>query len=174
MIQSTYRHALATCVAVCLALGGTAAVGEPLPVPSGTVLLTVTGDIEQKNSDDAAIFDLAMLQDMNPVEFETSTIWTDGVQSFTGVPLSVLLQELGITSGTLRATAINDYAIELPVDSVEDEAPIIAFHMNGNPMSRREKGPLWIVYPYDSNGKFRSEVIYSRSIWQLDRLEAVQ
>jgi len=38
----------------------------------------------------------------------------------------------------------------------------------------REKGPLWVIYPYDSDAKFRTEVIYSRSIWQLDRLAIVQ
>jgi len=41
-------------------------------------------------------------------------------------------------------------------------------------MSVREKGPLWVIYPYDSDAKFRTEVIYSRSIWQLDRLAIVQ
>jgi hypothetical protein len=40
-------------------------------------------------------------------------------------------------------------------------------------MSVRDKGPLWVIYPYDSDD-YRSEVIYSRSIWQLDRLEVVQ
>ena len=37
-------------------------------------------------------------------------------------------------------------------------------------MSVREKGPLWIVYPYDSNIAFQTETIYARSIWQLDRI----
>ncbi|RYH00603.1 oxidoreductase, partial [Salipiger sp. IMCC34102] len=38
-------------------------------------------------------------------------------------------------------------------------------------MQVRDKGPLWIVYPYDDTPEYRSEVIYSRSIWQLDRIE---
>ena len=40
-------------------------------------------------------------------------------------------------------------------------------------MSIRDKGPLWVVYPYDSSADYRTEVIYSRSIWQLDRIEVV-
>ncbi len=43
--------------------------------------------------------------------------------------------------------------------------------MNGETMPVRRKGPLWIVYPYDSDEAYRSEAIYSRSIWQLDRIE---
>ncbi|MDP5360810.1 MAG: oxidoreductase, partial [Paracoccaceae bacterium] len=36
------------------------------------------------------------------------------------------------------------------------------------------KGPLWVVYPYDMSADYRSEVIYYRSIWQLDRIEVVK
>jgi hypothetical protein len=46
--------------------------------------------------------------------------------------------------------------------------------MNGAEMSIRDKGPLWIVYPYDASDDFRSEVVYSRSIWQLDRIEVIR
>ena len=74
----------------------------------------------------------------------------------------------------LRATAINNYAIEIPVSDAVNEGPIIAYLMDGKKMSVRDKGPLWIVYPYDANPDYRSEVVYSRSIWQLDRIEFVQ
>jgi hypothetical protein len=38
-------------------------------------------------------------------------------------------------------------------------------------MSLREKGPLWIIYPFDSSPEYQTELIYSRSIWQLNRIE---
>jgi hypothetical protein len=47
---------------------------------------------------------------------------------------------------------------------------MIAYLRNGNPMPLRDKGPLWIVYPFDSSSDFQSETIYSRSIWQLNRI----
>jgi len=37
-------------------------------------------------------------------------------------------------------------------------------------MSAREKGPVWLVYNYDSDPAFRTETVYSRSVWQLDRI----
>ena len=40
-------------------------------------------------------------------------------------------------------------------------------------MTVRDKGPFWIIYPFDSNPDYQSEVIYSRSIWQLNRLEVL-
>ncbi|MGB1266126.1 MAG: oxidoreductase, partial [Nereida ignava] len=50
------------------------------------------------------------------------------------------------------------------------DGPIIAYKQNGSEMSRRRKGPLWIVYPYDDKKSYQTETVYSRSIWQLDRL----
>ena len=147
---------------------------EPLPTPTSPPLLTVSGDILVTNVGDTAQFDLEMLLLMRQVEFTTTTIWTDGTKTFTGFPLAVLLERLGVTSGSLNATAINDYSVSIPVTAIDENAPIIAYSMDGKFMSRRDKGPLWIIYPYDSNTRYRTETVYSRSIWQLDRIEVVQ
>lgn len=148
-------------------LAAPAAQAEPLPRPEGEVLLTVSGAIAHTNDGDTARFDRAMLEAMEPVTIETTTIWTEGTQSFTGVPLSRLMEEVGAGGATLTATAINDYAVEIPGD---DKGAIIAYLNNGKAMSVRDKGPLWVIYPYDSSPDYRTEVIYSRSIWQLDRI----
>lgn len=132
---------------------------------TGPVLLTVT------HGDTVTTYDLAALQDLGAETFDTTTIWTEGMQSFTGVPLAALVETLGIEKGVIKASAINDYTIEIPVTDAVAGGPIIAYFNNGAEMSVRDKGPLWIVYPYDSNADYQTEVIYSRSIWQLDRLE---
>ena len=33
-----------------------------------------------------------------------------------------------------------------------------------------DKGPLFIVYPYDSDPALHSQKFYGRSVWQLSRL----
>jgi hypothetical protein len=144
---------------------------DTLPPPSAEVVLTVSGDIAVTNRDGAAVFDRAMLEAMAVEEFTTTTTWTEGPQVFAGVPLHDLLARLGVTEGTLRAVAVNDYAVDIPVSDAVEGGPIIAYRLNGAPMSLRDKGPLWIVYPYDARREYRSEVIYSRSIWQLERIE---
>jgi hypothetical protein len=148
-----------------------AAFAQTLGSPSGDVLLTVSGDIAVTNRDGTAVFDRAMREALPVVEFTTTTTWTDGPQTFTGVGLHDLLEMLGVDEGTLRAFAVNDYAVDIPVDDAVEGGPIVAYLWNGAPMSVRDKGPLWIVYPYDANRDYRSEVIYSRSIWQLERME---
>ena len=145
-------------------------VGEP----AGEVVLAISGAISITNADGEAHFDREMLEALPVAEFTTTTIWTDGEHVFTGVSLADLLSHVGAEGAMLRATAINDYAVEIPVADAVPGGPIIAYRLDGEPMSIREKGPLWIVYPYDSSAAFRSEIIYSRSIWQLDRIEVVR
>ena len=147
------------------------AVAGPLPVPEGDVVLTVTGRIAETNGTDAAHFDLAMLQAMGPVRIETTTIWTEGVQVFEGIPLARLIEEVGADGSVIAASALNDYTIEIPLSDVVPDGPILAFAQNGEPLSVRDKGPLWVVYPYDMKADYQSEVIYSRSIWQVKRME---
>ena len=137
----------------------------------GDVLLTVSGAIGQTNAGDQALLDLELLVRLGTTEFETETIWTDGPQTFVGVELVDLLAALEAEGDILRAVALNDYAVEIPVSDAVEGGPIIAFLRNGEEMSVREKGPLWLVYPYDSAAEYRSEVTYARSIWQLARIE---
>ncbi|WP_300034563.1 molybdopterin-dependent oxidoreductase [uncultured Roseobacter sp.] len=158
---------------IMLAWSGLVA-AEHLDMPQGDPVLIVTGKISHTNVDDTARFDREMLSALPAGTYKTSTIWTEGENTFVGVPLAVLLEAVGAEAQTVLATAINDYTVEIPVSSITPQAPIIAYLLNDAPMSRRQKGPLWIVYPYDSDPEFRSEVVYSRSIWQLDRLEMVE
>jgi len=164
-----FKHVFAPMV--CAVLFAAPALAEDLPAPTGEILLTVTGAISAANQGDAAVFDLDMLKAVGEVTFTTTTPWTEGERSFTGVPLEALMQAVGVTGGMLTAKAINDYAIEIPVSDAVTDGPIIAYLQNGEPMSVREKGPLWVVYPYDSKEDYQAEVIYSRSIWQLTNLD---
>lgn len=110
------------------------------------------------------------LEAMPRVSFKTTTVWTSGEKEFSGVPLKSLLTKAGITEGTVKAVAVNDYVVEIPVDVLEDEAPIVADLIDGQAFSRRDNGPLWIIYPFDSDVSYRTEENYSRSVWQLVRL----
>lgn len=156
--------------AAVLASTMTVAFAADLETPSGDVVLTVSGAIDVTNDGDTAKFDAAMLEALGETTFTTTTPWTDGEQTFTGVSLKALVDALEVEDGSLAATAINDYAVEIPFSDAVEGGPIIAYLRNGEEMSVRDKGPLWVVYPYDLNEDYRSEEIYSRSIWQLDRI----
>lgn len=161
---------LALAVAMSVFATGSPLSAQDLATPTGEVLLTISGEIAVANDDGVAVFDRAMLEGMDPVTIETTTIWTDGVQSFTGVELADLMALVDAKGETLQATAINDYAVEIPSGDWVEGGPIVAFLNNGAPMSLRDKGPLWVIYPYDDNPAYQTEVTYARSIWQLDRI----
>jgi hypothetical protein len=171
MFMRFFRTIFGTFLALCI---GTFAMAEDIPVLTGPALLTISGDIEQQEGGDPVVFDRAALMALPATTFETSTIWTDGVHSFTGVSLQALAVEMGVNDGRFLATAINDYMVEIPLGDAVEGGPIIAYLMDGKEMSIRDKGPLWVIYPYDSDADFRSEVVFSRSIWQLDRLEILR
>ena len=88
-----------------------------------------------------------------------------------GVELATLLAALGAEGTVLLAIAHNDYAVDIPVSDAVAGGPVVAYLRNGAAMSMRDKGPLWVIYPFDSKPEYQSELIYSRSIWQLDRIE---
>lgn len=165
-------HIRLTATALALSLVALPAHAD-LIEPKGEIILTVSGEISETNGDGVALFDLDMLRALPADTFTTTTIWTNGPQQFKGVPLHALLAKLGASGQALRSIAINAYEVQIPVSDAEKGGPIIAYELNGNPMSVRDKGPLWIVYPYDSDPRFRTEVVYSRSIWQLDQIVIV-
>ena len=158
------RHFLsavfAAAVAATLTIGSAAA-------ETGETVLTLTGP---GLPDGGVTYDMAALEAMPKVKYTTTTVWTDAAQEFSGVPLKALLDAAGVDGSLIRATALNDYAVEIPRDSLEDGAPILATRINGEHFSRRDKGPLWVVYPYDSAERFRNELIFGRSVWQLNRV----
>lgn len=139
--------------------------------PSGDVLLTIT---RGSNDSQTIELDLEGLEALGLTTIETSTIWTEGMQVFEGVELATLAKALGVSSGSISAVALNDYTVEIPVSDAIEGGPILAVKRNSVPMSVRDKGPVWVIYPYDSSAKYRTEVIYSRSIWQLARIEFME
>lgn len=158
-----------------LAVGwGVAALADPLPVPKDRVILSVAGAIAETTGAGVAEFDLAGFESLGTQTIETSTIWTDGVVTFRGVPLKTFLDRLGAKGSILRIWALNDYKVDVPTADAVENGPILAFEANGKPLSVRDKGPIWLVYPFDSDAQYQTEVIYARSIWQIERMEVLE
>ena len=152
-------------ITASLALISTLAVGQAAIAQDH--VLTFTDESTQKE------LSLAELDALEQVSFETSTIWTEENVEFSGVPLALILQQLELSGSTLRMTALNDYAVEMPFAEIEESYPIIATRMDGNTMKVRDKGPYWVVYPYDSDPKYQTETTYARSIWQLRSIAVI-
>lgn len=146
---------------------------EHMAAPMGDVILTIKGQMSQSNISEGAAFDLAMLQKVGTVTFSTSTPWTEGVQVFTGLPLNQLLAHIGATPTRLKVAAINEYRVEVPASDAIEGGPILAWEQSGKLLSTREKGPLWLLYPFDSKAEYRTEKIHSRAVWQVVQIDLI-
>lgn len=155
---------LGAAAGLALAPAARAAVSSPPQRPRGPVLLTVDG----RHAAPGLGFDRAMLEALPQERFVTTTIWTTGRHTFSGPALRSVLDAAGVPPGTgVALSALNDYRIPIGPAMIEPRVPIVATRMDGAPFGARDKGPLWLVWPYDAADRYRSEEIFARSVWQL-------
>ena len=147
---------------------------EPLPEPAGKTLLVVRGSIDRTNRGDAAHFDLAMLQALPGRIARVDTPWTHGTAAFEGPLLRAVLDHVGAQGDTLIIRALNDYSAEVPFSDAQDFDTILALKKDGKYMSVREKGPIFLIYPFDKNPEIYNEKYFVRSVWQIKEIEVVR
>jgi len=155
------RHFLKAAAAVA-----GSALSHPILAQSERVVLEVSGQVEATRT-----FTLADLQALGTTRLVTSTAWTDGMPAFDGVLARRVIETLGpIRSQHVTALALNDYRTDIPISDFYDYDVIFAWSMDGQMLTRRDKGPLWIVYPRDAVPQLREERYENRWVWQLNRL----
>ncbi|MCV2357896.1 hypothetical protein LNV08_02800 [Paucibacter sp. TC2R-5] len=134
--------------------------------PSGSVVLTISGAGVPRE----AQFDMAMLAALPQHSFTTRTPWYPSARKFTGPLLRDVLGAAAAQGKEIEAIAINDYKVNIPIEDAQQRNLIVARLLDDKPMSLRDKGPLFIIYPFDSDESLRNSVYYSRAAWQLKAL----
>lgn len=142
-----------------------------LAKPTGKVILTLSGNIENTNRDGKAVLDIASLEKLGVVSFQTTSPWYNGRTTFTGIPLQKLMDYVGAKGSVVKVTALSDYTTIIPLSDFKKYNVILALKINGEYMPIRDKGPLFVVYPYDSIPELNNQVYYSRSAWQVSRMD---
>ncbi|AWC24409.1 molybdopterin-dependent oxidoreductase [Aminobacter sp. P9b] len=170
-VPSSIFRALAVASSIVLiALSAANAEEGKLGTPKGTPILTIEGKIGVTNADGKAQFDRDMLEELGVTSFETMTPWFTGKVKFEGVPLDKIMKLVGADGDEVVAVALNDYSTTLPLKDFAEHGVLLALKRDGQYMPVSDKGPLFIVYPYDSDPALQSQQFYSRSVWQLARL----
>lgn len=162
---------LATLVLVASPLA--AARSGELPAPTGPVVLTIKGAIANTNSGKDAVLDLAMLEAVPGRSMTSRTPWMDGETTFEGPFLRSVLEMVGAHGKLLAITAFNGYAADVPIEDAADYDTILATKMNGKHMSVRDKGPVFLMYPFDTNDELYNEKFFSRCVWQIMQIEVI-
>lgn len=142
-----------------------------LDAPRGSVVLTVAGRVRNPNDGAVAQFDMDMLAALPQQSFSTRTPWYAQARRFTGPLLRDVLKAAGASGTALRLIALNDYRVEMPFDDTQRHDVLLARLLDDQPMAVRDKGPLFVIYPFEAHPELRSAVYYSRSAWQLRKIE---
>ncbi len=171
LIRSFFSLSLCLSLCLCLSLlsnGGAQA--EPLGHPVAKPILVISGKIANTNVGDTAQFDRDMLEALGLETVETANPWYDGRVRFEGVSIDKLMRLVGAKGTKVTAVALNDYVSSLPMEDFRKFKVILAMKRDGNYMAVRDKGPLFIIYPYDSDPQLQSQTYYTRSAWQVAKL----
>lgn len=157
------------------------AIGVIAVLGAATFVLPATGDaagpaleligVRGSRNLDLSLDDLAALPQ---VVIKTENEFSDGVVAYRGPLVRDVLAELGLDRlSTVRFVAANDYYVDIPTSDFTDYDVILAMEADGKPLSRRDKGPLWLMYPISDNAELRDPVYLRRLIWQVIRIEAL-
>lgn len=134
-------------------------------------MLTLTGRVHAPNLARQADFDMKILERMAQTSFTTRTPWYAHARRFTGPLLRDVLIAARAEGTQLQLNSLNDYRVMFPVDDAMRYDVIIARLIDGQAIAVRDKGPLFVIYPFDNHPELRSSTHYSRCAWQLRSIE---
>ena len=164
------RRALLAVAAAALPLRARA---QALRAPGNAVVLSIGGHLQRTNQGERADLDMAMIEALAQRSFTTKTPWFKEPRKFTGPLLRDVLAMVGAQGTTLRIAALNDYRIDVPSEDVQRFDVVLARMIDDKPITVREKGPLFMIYPFDSDAALRNPLYYSRSVWQLKSIDVL-
>lgn len=114
---------------------------------------------------------LRSIDKMPQTSISTSTPWHRGVTTFSGVLLKDLLAAVNMTGSKLRIIALNDYEVEASIPDLVNADALLATRQNGEAMAVSDKGPLFIIFPFDSRSELQHQRYYSRAVWQISEID---
>lgn len=146
-------------------------VAAPLSAPTGNVLLIIGGNIDHTNVGDEAHFDRAMLDALPGNVIETNTPWHRGVGRYEGPLIRVLLETVGAGDAEqICIRALNHYEAAMPASDWKSHDVILAMSRDGQALTVREYGPLFVLYPFDDHPELLTEAVRFRSVWHVERI----
>ncbi len=132
------------------------------------LMTLVLPDGRQITLDDAALAALPQTQ------FKTATPWTTGMHDYRGPPLAAVLAAQGVKNvSKIAVSALNGYQQVVDLALFEEAPLTLVRHEDGKPLTRRNKGPLWLLIPLSSYPKLDIPLIHNCMVWQVTRIEII-
>ncbi|XSG76181.1 molybdopterin-dependent oxidoreductase [Herpetosiphon llansteffanensis] len=146
--------------------------GDPIPAPTSEVVLSLSGLIGQTNNGQQLDFSMETLEQLGVVEYTLADPFLGRSVTYQGVLISSIFAaaKVGDSAKTIKAIALNDYSVDIPIDELRTMPVILATRLDGERMAVSDKGPLEIVFPYHAY-KLEHEKYVGMWIWQLRSME---
>jgi hypothetical protein len=151
---------------------GTLKAGSPIPIPTDKVVLTMEGNISQKNVGETLQFDMATLESIGLVQYKVNDPFEKKSIVYSGVLLSELLKVAGADKAatTLKLWALDDYSTDMKVSDANKWPVLIATQADGVYMPVNKKGPLISVFPFDDFSEIDHLTYDNQWLWALAKI----
>lgn len=131
-------------------------------------------DLRLIHGDESWTFTVEELQAMPETGFETETPWTEQSGYYEGIALTDLLAAASVDAeaiSELRMTALNDYVVVSPIQTLIEADAVVVYLRDGEPMPVRDFGPFWMLFPFSDRPELQNREIRNVSVWQLKSIE---
>lgn len=117
---------------------------------------------------------LKELESLPQTTFTTSTPWTKGIHTYQGPRLNLITDKLKPSINGIRIYAINGYSYDISIRDLQKYPFILALRQDEKALSLRNKGPFWLLVPFDQNPKLLShEKLRNQLVWQINKIKAL-
>jgi hypothetical protein len=125
--------------------------GESIPAPTGEVVLTIDGKINQTNVKNTLQLDMATLEKIGVVQYDVNDPFVKEKITYSGVLLSEILKAAGADASatTLTLRALDDYSTDMNIADADKWPILVATRANDEYMAIDKNGPLISVFPFD-------------------------
>lgn len=135
---------------------------------SSSLLQLILPDKREITLDEAALAALPQ------VEFETATPWTLGTHRYRGPTLkSVLVAQQVDSASAIDVAALNGYQQRVDLSLFAKVPLTLVRYQDDKPLTRRNKGPLWLLVPLSAHPDMDVSAIHNNMVWQVIRIEVV-
>ncbi len=135
---------------------------------------TVLTVVEKTGGETSKVVEFSMeeLLALKQYEISTENDYVDGKPTFKGPLMRDVLKGINTEGAEIaRLIAVDDYSSQAPVVEAMQYDVILALQKDGAPLSRRGKGPIWVIYPMSDHKELRRPEINGRLVWQLAKIE---
>lgn len=151
---------------------GTLKPGSAVPAPTGDVVLTIDGKINQTNSGETLQFDMKTLESIGMVKYDVDDPFLKRNIVYSGPLLSQVLKVAGAASDATILTlwALDDYSTDMKIVDAERWPVLIATQADGAYIPLDQNGTLISVFPFNDFPEIDHITYDNQWLWALARI----